>query len=395
MTQAPFPQPRECPYQAPPGYLALAERGPLSRVTLFDGREVWLVTGYAAARSLLADRRLSADRTRDGYPLVAPRFRAGVARQLVLIGMDPPVHDDHRRLLNPYFSLRSVRAMRPMVERIVDRYLDHVESLPQPVDLVSAFTTPVPSQVMSEVLGLAEEDLDFFQDASRRLLHATTQEDSQAAGGELIGYLDRLVTLRRTEPGPGLMGELAPAVVAGELTQHELVQIALVLLVAGHDTTASTLAMSVVTLLDHPEQIAALGDEERLPAVAEELLRVLAVTDLAGVRVALEDIEIEGTTVRAGEGVLISATLGNRDASVHDDPHAIRFDRAGRNHLTFGYGIHQCLGQNLARLEVQVALSKLFARLPGLKLAEPAENLPYRAPGTGTVQGVNRLPIFW
>ncbi|MCO1582764.1 cytochrome P450 [Crossiella sp. SN42] len=249
---------------------------------------------------------------------------------------------------------------------------------------------------MSEVLGLDERDLDFFQDASRRLLHATTEQDSQQAGGELSGYLDRLVTLRRKESGPGLVGLLAPEVERGELTQVEAVQIALVLLIAGHDTTASTIALSVITLLQHPEKLAAFrADPDLLPGAVEELVRLLAVTDLAGARVAVADIEIEGRTIRAGEGVLISATVANRDETVHENPDEIRLDRNSRNHIGFGYGIHQCLGQNLARIELQVALSRLFQRLPGLRLAEPAESLSYRAPGTGTVQGVNHLPVRW
>lgn len=392
----PFPQARSCPHRAPAEYLRQSEGGPLSRVKLFDGREVWFVTGYALARQLLADPRLSSDRTRPGYPIVAPRFRASVARRLVLIGMDPPAHNEHRRLLNPYFSLRSVREMSPMVERAVAHYLDRLMSLPQPVDLVSAFAIPVPSMVMAEVLGLDPADLDFFQDASRRLLHATTEEDSQQAGGELSDYLDELITLRRGETGPGLLGLLAPEVEHGSLSQVELMQIALVLLIAGHDTTASTIALSVITLLEHPDQLAAFRrDPELLPSAVEELVRVLAVTDLAGARVAVADIDVEGRTIRAGEGVLVSATVANRDPAVHGDAEELQLDRRSRNHISFGYGIHQCLGQNLARLELQVALSALFERLPGLRLAEPADGLPYREPGTGTVQGVNQLPVRW
>ncbi|MFD8026713.1 cytochrome P450 [Streptomyces lavendulae] len=393
----PFPQPRVCPYQPPPEYERLGERGPLSRVTLFDGRVVWLVTGYPEARQLLADRRISADRQRPDYPAVAPRFQAEVAKRLVLIGMDPPAHDEHRQLLNPYFSRKRVEELRPVVQGIVDQYVDRMLEKGPPADLVRDFALPVPSRVISEILGLPAEDLDFFQEASRCLLQATTREESQKAGGELVGYLDRLATLRRTEPGPGLIGLLArDEVGAGRLSHADLVQMALVILVAGHETSASTIALGTITLLDHPELLARMrADPAGVPAAVEEILRCVAVTDLAGVRVATEDIPVAGEVIRAGEGVLLSATMANRDPRVHEDPTAFDTGRTGRRHLSFGYGIHQCLGQSLARMELEVAFATLFTRIPTLRLAVPADRLPTRPPGSGTVQGVNEMPVTW
>ncbi|MGW3074584.1 MULTISPECIES: cytochrome P450 [unclassified Kitasatospora] len=393
----PFPQQRACPYQPPPAYEQLGAQGPLSRVTLFDGRVVWFVTGYPEARQLLADPRISADRQRPDYPAVAPRFQAEVAKRLVLIGMDPPAHDEHRRLLNPDFSRKRVESLRPVVQDIVDHHVDRMLRTGPPADLVRDFALPVPSRVISEVLGLPHEDLEFFQDASRRLLQATTGEESQEAGRELIGYLDALATRRRTEPGPGLIGRLAREEVAtGRLSHADLVQIALVILVAGHETTASTIALGAITLLDHPEQLARMqADPDTVPAVVEEILRCVAVTDLAGVRVATADIPVAGQVIRAGEGVLLSATMANRDSRVHRDPQAFDTGRTGRRQLSFGYGIHQCLGQSLARLELEIAFSTLFTRIPTLRLAVPADRLPTRPPGSGTVQGVNEMPVTW
>ncbi|WP_151772616.1 cytochrome P450 [Streptomyces abyssomicinicus] len=392
-----FPQPRTCPHQPPPGYDALRGQGPLAKVALYDGRDVWLVTGYAEARALLSDPRLSSDRTRPGFPVLAPRFRASVARKLPLIAQDPPVHDVHRRLLNPEFSLKHVRAMRPQVQEIVDRFIDRMLEKGPPSDLVADFAVPVTSLVVSRLLGVPVEDQSFFQDATSRLMRATEAGPSQQAGGELAAYLDRLVTRLRTEPGDGVLGRLASQEVEeGRLPHDELVQIALVLLVAGHETTASMIALGTIALLEHPERLAELrADPDVLPGVVEELLRLLAVTDLAGSRVAVEDIAIAGHTIRAGDGVLVSGTLANRDPDVHADPDVFDPKRAGRSHLTFGYGIHQCLGQNLARLELELAFRSLFTRIPTLRLTVPAAELPVRGTDTGTIQSADHLPVTW
>ncbi|MGA4859466.1 cytochrome P450 [Streptomyces koyangensis] len=392
-----FPQPRACPHQAPPGYAALRDQGALSEVALYDGRAVWLVTGYPEARALLTDPRLSADRTRPGFPVLAPRFRASVARKLPLIAQDPPVHDTHRRLLNPDFSLKHMRAMRPEVQEVVDGFIDRMLAKGPPSDLVEDFAIPVPSLVISRLLGVPYEDHAFFQDATGRLMRATEEGPSQAAGGELAAYLDRLITRLRAERGTGLLGRLAAEDVEnGTLSHEELVQIALVLLVAGHETTASMIALGTVALLESPEQLAQLrADPESLPGTVEELLRVLAVTDLAGSRVATEEIEIAGRTIRAGDGVLFSATVANRDPEVHADPDRFDPHRTGRSHLSFGYGIHQCLGQNLARLELELAFRTLFTRIPTLRLAVPAAELPLRGIGTGTIQSADHLPVTW
>ncbi|MBW4717867.1 cytochrome P450 [Saccharothrix obliqua] len=391
-----FPQSRTCPFQPPKGYAPLREGGPLSRVSLWDGRVVWLITGYTEGRDLLADRRLSADRTRPDYPIIAPRFAADVTRRLVLIGMDPPAHDVHRRLLNPAFSLRQARELAPRIQRTVDDAVDEVLRLGPPVDLVEHLALPVPSEVVSELLGVPYADHGFFQDATRRLMQARDEASSQTAGRDLVDYLERLVAVKRRRPDNGLITRLIESLEVNSLSHEELVQIALVILVAGHETTASMIALGVITLLEHPDQLRALtADAASVRMGVEELLRYLAVTDLAGTRVATEDIEIGGEVIHAGDGVLVSSTLGNRDGSVHADPDVLDVGRGDRRHLTFGYGIHQCLGQNLARVELEIVFETLFRRIPGLRLAVPMAELPTRPPGVGTIQGVTALPVMW
>jgi len=393
---ATFPQARACPYRPPDGYEKLRGPNSLTRVALWDKRVVWLVTGYAQSRQLLGDLRLSSDRSNPDYPVVLPHMAAEVARrQLILMGMDPPEHDVHRRMLNPHFSLKQIRALRPSVERIVNDAVDDVLKSARPVDLVSRFALPIPSTVISELLGIPRADQEFFQEATRRMLQARDHQETQLAGMELVRYLDRIVTEQEKAPGAGLLGQLVAHVEAGELSHQELVQLSLVLLVAGHETTASMIALGVLTLLEHPDQLARLhADQDLIPPAVDELLRVIAVTDLAGIRVATDDIELDGQVIAKGDGVLISSTLANRDTAVHEEPDEFDVGRpTGRQHLSFGYGIHQCIGQNLAKMELEIAFRVLFDRIPTLRLAVPADQLRMRE--QVNVQGVLELPIAW
>ncbi|WP_169945220.1 cytochrome P450 [Microbispora sp. H11081] len=395
MTEAPpYPQKRTCPYEPPAGYREIAERGPVLKVTLFDGREAWMVTGYRESREILTHPNLSSQRTHPGFPIVAPRFRSQIARTLALIAMDPPVHDVYRRYLNPHFSLKSVRRMRPEVERIVAGFVDRIVEHGPPADLVPLLAVPLPSLVICRHLGVPYEDHDFFQDASGKVMLGT-EEESATAAQDLFDYIDRLVAEQIKDPSDGLLGTLVrERVVTGDIGHDELVSIALVLLIAAHETTSSSLALGVITLLEHPEQLALLReDPERLPGAVEELLRYIATTDLVATRVAKGDIEIAGHLIREGEGVLVSGTLANRDAAVHERADELDVLREDSHHLTFGFGIHQCLGQNLARMELEVAFQELFTRIPGIRLAAPVPELPIL--GAGTVQRVLRLPVAW
>ncbi|MFC8226414.1 cytochrome P450 [Streptomyces sp. NPDC057287] len=397
-----YPRDRTCPYQPSPEYQELGGKGPLHRVSLWDGKSIWMVTGHAQGRSLLADPRMSADRSRDDFPVVLPRFEAPIFKPLALIGYDPPVHDIHRRMLAPAFSLKHVRDMRPAVEALASDLIDRMLRKGPPADLVADFALPIPSMVISDLLGVPYEDHEFFEEKTVGLLQAKDAAGAEAAGQALWDYLDGLITAQERDPGgPGVIRALAGQIDGQDLTREDLLRIALALLIGGHDTTSQMIALGVVTLLEHPDQQAAFtAGSEILPPAVDELLRMVSVTDVSGVRVATEDIEIAGEVIRAGEGVLVSSSMANRDASVYGDPYTFDVHRtgrggavSGRQHLTFGYGIHQCLGQNLARMELEVAFSALFTRIPGLRLAVPAGELPSRS--GGTMQGVHSLPVEW
>ncbi|GAA2070988.1 cytochrome P450 [Streptomyces albiaxialis] len=391
-----FPTDRTCPYRLPEQYDRLRERGSsLHRVTLYDGRQAWVVTGYETARALLADSRLSSDRSHPDFPATSPRVVGLRDADPSFIGLDPPEHGPRRRMAIREFTVRRVKGMRADVERIVHTFLEDMIASGQPADLVSRFALPVPSMVICQLLGVPYADHDFFQDASHRLVRSQDAEGARAARRDLEDYLGGLIDSSRREPRQGLLATMADEQAArGTVGREELVATAILLLVAGHETTASMTSLSVITLLDHPEQHAALrADPSLVPGAVEELLRYLSIADVVGSRFATDDIEIDGHRIRAGDGVIVTNSLANRDGSAFEDPDTFDVRRDARHHLSFGYGVHQCLGQNLARLELEVILTALFDRLPTLRLAVPVERLKLR-PGT-TIQGVDELPVVW
>ncbi|MFG2455988.1 cytochrome P450 [Streptomyces sp. NPDC048523] len=391
-----FPQDRTCPYHPPTAYDPLRAARPLSRITLFDGRPAWLVTGHGTARALLADPRLSTDRTRDGFPAPTARFAAVKNRRTALLGVDDPEHRVQRRMMVPAFTLRRATELRPRIQEIVDERIDAMIAQGPPAELVSAFALPVPSTVICALLGVPYTDHDFFEGQSRRLLRGPTADDVMDARDQLEEYVDELITRKQKQPEPGdgvLDGLVHQQLRDGELNREELIALAIILLVAGHETTANMISLGTFTLLQHPDQLVELRtDPALIPNAVEELMRMLSIAD-GLLRMALEDIEVAGTRIRAGEGVVFSTSVVNRDEDVYADPDTLDWHRPARHHIAFGFGIHQCLGQNLARAELEIALRTLLDRLPTLRLAAPAEEIPFK-PGD-TIQGMLELPVTW
>ncbi|MFF5189264.1 cytochrome P450 [Streptomyces sp. NPDC000345] len=390
-----FPQDRTCPYHPPQAYDPLRAARPLSRVTLYDGRTAWLVTGHDTARALLADPRLSTDRTRPGYPATSPRFKALLDRRAALLNVDDPDHHAQRRMLVPSFTLKRATALRPAIQRIVDERIDAMLAQGPPAELVSAFALPVPSMVICELLGVPYADHEFFEEQSRRLLRGRLPEEVRDARDRLDDYLGALIDRKLDGPrGDGLLDTLVHEQLRdGTVDREDAIALATILLVAGHETTANMISLGTYTLLQHPERLAELrADPALLPGAVEELMRMLSIAD-GLLRLATEDIEVAGTTIRAGDGVVFSTSVINRDASAYPEPDTLDWHRPARHHVAFGFGIHQCLGQNLARAELEIALRTLFERLPGLRLAIPAEEVRHK-PGD-TIQGMLDLPVTW
>ncbi|MEU2868434.1 cytochrome P450 [Streptomyces olivoreticuli] len=389
-----FPQDRTCPYRPPADYDRLIADGPLTRVTLYDGRQVWLVTGHAEARALLVDARLSTDRQNPAFPVIAASSERQGEIRLPVLGVDDPEHGRQRRMLIPHFGLKRVAAMRPRIQQVVDGLLDTMLAEGPGADLVRAFALPVPSTVICDLLGIPYADHVFFEDSSRAMLIAGTSDEAMAAFDELRDYLEDLVDRRRADPGEGLLDELvADRLAAGELDRNEVALTALLLLVAGHETTSNMISLGTYSLLEHPDQLAALrADPTLMPGAVEELLRFLSIAD-GLIRVATEDFEIDGRTVRAGDGVMIGTSLVNRDAAAYADPYALDVHRSARHHVAFGFGVHQCLGQNLARAEMEIALTTLFQRIPTLSPAVAPDEVPLK-PGH-SLQGLFAFPVTW
>ncbi|WP_433261233.1 cytochrome P450 [Actinosynnema sp. CS-041913] len=393
MTPTPvFPQARTCPHLPPKGYAELRDGEPLRRVRLYSGQTAWLVTKYEQARTLLLDPRLSSDRRNPGFPVISVQVELLTERKRqALIGMDPPEHDAQRRMFLPDFTVKKARERRPDIERIVHGALDRMLAGGSPGDLFRDFALPVPFMVICRLLGAPWDDHEFFQDAIRRLVRTFDTAEGRQAGAELLSYFERLVVEHERRPGPGLIGRLAGT---RRISRDDLALAAMSLLIAGHETTASMIALGAVTLLEHPDQLAEFrADPDAVAPAVEELLRYQSIADSANIRVATADIEIAGVLVKAGEGILIPASIANRDAGVFAAPDAFDIHRGAGNHIAFGYGRHQCLGQNLARLELQVALTALFDRVPTLRLAVPADQLVARPPGA--IQGIDALPVSW
>jgi cytochrome P450 len=403
-----FPAPRSasCPFDPSPELRSLARRGPLTRVRSWDGRTPWVVTGHAEQKALLSDPRLSADFSNPGYP--SPVAHDGhdeqpeqsgkrQATDLSFVGMDDPEHARLRRMVSGAFTIKRVEALRPVVQEMVDGFIDRMLAGPKPADLVQALALPVPSLVISELLGVPYEDHEFFQTNSKTMVSAVaTPQERQTAHGNLYEYLDRLVGAKLTGPGDDLLSGLAQQVKAGRLSHHQAATMGVLLLLGGHETTANMITMGTLLLLQHPEQLARVreaDDPKAIAAAVEELLRFLSVVHLGRRRTALEDIAVAGHTIRAGEGVILLGELANRDPSVFPDPDRLDVTRDARHHQAFGAGTHHCLGQSLARMELQVVYPTLFRRIPTLRPATALERVPFKY--DSVIYGVYELPVTW
>ncbi|MBB5953807.1 hypothetical protein FHS29_000377 [Saccharothrix tamanrassetensis] len=388
----PMPRARGCPFDPSPVLRELQRETPLARVELWDGSTPWLVTRYADQRALLADPRVSAEMAHPDYPRQAPGIGS-----LGFIGLDDPEHARQRRMVGAAFTVKKVEAMRPAVQRIIDEAVDALLAGPRPVDLVQAFALPVPSLVICDLLDVPYRDHGFFQRSTRTLVHrGSTGEQRAEALGALAEYLGRLLAAKLDDPADDLLSGLSARVQAGELTHRQATEMAVLLLVAGHETTANMIALSTLLLLRHPDQLALLRDSADPTVVTravEELLRLLNITHGGRRRFATADIEVAGQVVRAGEGLVMPNDIANRDPAAFPDPDRLDITRDARHHIAFGFGVHQCLGQPLARLELELVYRTLFRRLPGLRLATDFEQVPFKH--DGFVYGVYELPVTW
>ncbi|MGW4327400.1 cytochrome P450 [Nocardia sp. NPDC004573] len=385
------------PFDPPREITRLREARPVSPMVFPDGHEGWLVTGYDAVRRLMADTRFSSrqDIGIVHVPYETPGMPVATEPSPqtpgLFIAMDPPDHTRLRRKLIGAFTVKRMKQLEEHIIDITERQLDEMARLAPPVDLVQEFALPVPSLVICELLGVPYADRATFQiNTAKFLVKDQSLDEKMAAYGAMTTYLAQLVMAKRGEPGEDILSDLARH---DDLTIEELTGIAFLLLLAGHETTANMLALGTFALLEHPGQLAELrADPELIPDAVEELMRYLSVADIF-YRYATDDIELGGETIGKGSTVVVSLLAANHDPQRFDDPDTLDIHRKARGHLSFGHGVHQCLGQQLARIEMRAGFAGLLRRFPTLELAIPAGEVRLRT--DMNIYGVHELPVTW
>ncbi|WP_151769701.1 cytochrome P450 [Streptomyces abyssomicinicus] len=392
ITTLPTERPPGRPFDPPPELVEARRHGPISAYTFPGGKQGWLVTGFDLVRQVLADQRFSSRKELMLHPTVDyGDFVVPPAPPGEFLLMDEPRHGRYRRPLTARFTVRRMRLLTERIEQVTAEHLDAMAKAGPPADLVTAFAKPIPAVMICELLGVPYEERGSFQENVDKFMDGeTNDEDLMAAYTSTQEYLAGLVAAKRANPTDDVLSELTES----DLDDEELRGIALILLAAGIDTTANMLSLGTFALLRHPEQLAALrGDPALADRAVEELLRYLSVAKTF-MRTALEDVEVGGQLIRAGSPVIASYHTANRDPDRFTDPHGLDLARQEGGHLAFGHGIHQCLGQQLARVEMRVAFPALLGRFPTLRLAVDPEEVDLR-PETADIYGVKRLPVTW
>lgn len=382
-----------CPFDPPSEFDEVRAQHPITRWTFPDGHEGWLVTSHELARAVLADNRLSrrAELLHSPLNAVAAGQMAPPAEPGMFVNMDPPEHGRYRHQLIGAFTVRRMRLLTERITEITAERLDAMAEHGPVVDLMPMYALPVPAAVISELLGVSDMDLSGFTEIITRAFRADlTLEDAMAVFTELGRFMAELCAAKRKCQGDDLLSDL---IVAGDLTDEELANIALVLLTAGFETTANMLALGTFALLRHPDQAAALrAGTVDIDKAVEELMRYLSIVP-ATVRTAVDDVEIGGQLVKAGEGIAIDIPVANRDPAHFSNPDTLDLAASAAGHVGFGFGVHQCLGQQLARVEMRVGFPALFQRFPDLRLAVAPEDVRLRT--DMSIYGVHELPVAW
>ncbi|GHI01836.1 hypothetical protein AQI88_16860 [Streptomyces cellostaticus] len=389
---AEWPMARSCPFSPPDQYAQLREQPPVK--VRIRGGEAWLVTRHDHARLVLNDPRFSADDQHPGFPI---RVQLPPAPRMMSFNrMDDPDHERLRRMGTTEFTARRTRALRPWVEEVVGRLLDALEQGPNPVDLVHNFSLRLPSLVIGRLLGVAEGDEAALAEQTETVL--SQEAEPQKIYDAFVGmteYLDRLATDREGAPRDDLVSRLATKYVAtGELSHEDLVAMARMFLVAGHETTAHQISLSVLSLLCAPDQLAELRERPELfPSAVEELLRYWSIPQDNQARAAAVDVHLDGADIRKGDGVIVAIPGANHDEAVFPGAGTVDIHRDARRHVAFGHGKHLCLGAPLARMELEIALHSLFSRFPTLRLAVDPRQVAFRE--NSIVYGIRELPVAW
>jgi cytochrome P450 len=362
------------------------------------GLQVYLVTRHEDVKAVLADHERFSNERPPGFPVQGVRQpseeEAANARAGNLLGLDPPEHSRLRRMLTPEFTIRRMKRLEPRIVEIVETQLDMMESGGPPADLVENFALPIPSLVICELLGVPYDDREDFQRRSvGQLDFSVPMPERQELARQGRAYMTTLVARARRQPGEDILGMLVREH-GDELTDDELIGVAGLLLLAGHETTSNMLGLGTLALLRHPEQLAVIRDDpDAIGPALEELLRWLSIVQTAIPRVTTTDVEVAGVMIPAGHLVFPSLPSGNRDAGFIDSPEVLDIRRGAPGHLAFGHGVHHCLGAPLARMEMRIAFPALLRRFPNLALAEDFADVQFRT--WNFIYGLKSLEVSW
>lgn len=395
--QLPFARPNVL--DLAPLYAVLRKEAPITEVSTPAGDPAWLVSRTAEIRAILGDKRFGRSHPE---PERASRITSAAVQDGPSGNFDTEEadHARMRRLLTPAFSAKRMQMLSAVMEELIEGYLDqlvaeHDASPGGYVDLYSGLAFPLPVVMICRLLGVPEEDTDYFGELSDRMVSTTIGEQAQAAREEFVRYMVRLVETKRAQLSEDVISDLIRAQSADEAFDYEeMVRLCVSLLLAGHETTVNRLCIGALLLLTNREQWDALvaDPDGRINAVVEEVMRLAAPGDLGVLRYARVDVEIGGVTIRRGDAVIMSVNSANRDTEVYSDAETFNPDRPEKAHLGFGAGAHFCIGSNLARTELRIVFASLARRLPGLRLAKEIDELEIRATLTG---GVGEVPVTW
>ncbi|MEP7084217.1 MAG: cytochrome P450 [Betaproteobacteria bacterium] len=366
-------------------------------VSLWNGKRAWLVTRHEEIRAVLSDdARFSGAMANPDFPAVTPARVMVDKNERAFVGMDNPAHDAYRRFFTREFSVRRMQALSPRILGIAEELIDDMERRGSPLDLVPALAVKFPSLVMSALFGSPYADHEFIiRCAVAR--HGLTQstEEADAKARELAGYVRCLIDTKEANPGDDMVSRIIEEHVrTGKLSREDFAEIGAMILRAGHDTTTNMIGMGTLLLFQNDELRRQLtADPALIENAVDELLRFVSPVQFSPRRVALEDVEIGGVTIPKGEGLFMLLGSANRDEAIFECPERLDALRDASRHLAFGFGIHQCLGQMLARFELQIMFEAILRRLPGLRLAVPLEDIRFKH--DMQIYGVHNLPVAW